>query len=49
VEQIDEKYESHGPDFWKWPAGRVDQWGISAPPSATLKEAQKRVFFAPNP
>jgi catechol 2,3-dioxygenase-like lactoylglutathione lyase family enzyme len=49
VEQIDEHYESHGPDFWKWPAGRVDQWGISAPPSATLKEAQRRVFFAPNP
>lgn len=49
VEQIDEHYETHGPDFWKWPPGRVDQWGISAPPSATLKEAQKRVFFAPNP
>ena len=49
VEQIDESYESHGPDYWKWPPGRVDQWGISAPPSATLKEAQKRVFFAPNP
>jgi len=49
VEQIDEQYESHGPDFWKWPAGRVDQWGISAPPSATLKEAQRRVFFAPKP
>ena len=49
VEQVDESYVSHGPDHWKWPAGRVDQWGISAPPSATLKEAQKRVFFAPNP
>ena len=49
VEQIDESYEAHGPEHWKWPAGRVDQWGISAPPSATLKEAQKRVFFAPNP
>jgi catechol 2,3-dioxygenase-like lactoylglutathione lyase family enzyme len=48
VEQIDEHYESHGPDYWKWPPGRVDQWGISAAPGATLKEAQKRVFFAPN-
>jgi catechol-2,3-dioxygenase len=47
VEQVDEHYEAHGPDFWKWPPGRTDQWGISAPPSATLKEAQKRVFFAP--
>jgi catechol 2,3-dioxygenase-like lactoylglutathione lyase family enzyme len=49
VEQIDESYESHGPDYWKWPPGRVDQWGISAAPGPTLKEAQKRVFFAPHP
>lgn len=49
VEQIDESYESHGPEHWKWPPGRVDQWGISPPPSDTLKAAQKRVFFAPNP
>ena len=47
VQQVDESYETHGPDFWKWPPGRLDQWGISGPPSGTLKEAQKRVFFAP--
>lgn len=49
VEQIDEHYEAHGPEHWKWPPGRVDQWGISQPPSAALKEAQRRVFFSPNP
>ena len=49
VEQIDDSYVSHGPDHWKWPPGRVDQWGISAAPGAALKEAQKRVFFAPQP
>jgi catechol 2,3-dioxygenase-like lactoylglutathione lyase family enzyme len=49
VEQVDDSYESHGPEHWKWPPGRFDQWGISAPPSDTLKAAQKRVFFAPNP
>jgi catechol 2,3-dioxygenase len=49
VEQVDDSYVSHGPDFWKWPPGRLDQWGISQPPTATLKEAQKRVFFAPQP
>ena len=48
VEQIDESYEAHGPDHWKWPPGRVDQWGISPPPGPVLKEAQKRVFFAPS-
>lgn len=49
VEQVDESYEAHGPDYWKWPPGRVDQWGISPPPASVLKEAQRRVFFAPNP
>jgi catechol 2,3-dioxygenase-like lactoylglutathione lyase family enzyme len=45
VEQVDESYKVGMPTDWKWPSGRVDQWGISAPPSATLKEAQKRVKF----
>lgn len=49
VEQIDEHYVSHGPEHWKWPPGRVDQWGISPPPGLTLKEAQKRIFFASHP
>ena len=49
VEQIDEHYAAHGPEHWKWPPGRVDQWGISPAPGPTLKEAQKRIFFAPTP
>jgi len=49
VQQVDDGYVSQGPEHWKWPPGRVDQWGISAPPGATLKEAQRRIFFAPNP
>lgn len=46
VEQIDDSYQPGGPSDWTWPPGRVDQWGISAPPSARLKEAQRAVFFA---
>jgi len=49
IEQVDESYRAHGPEHWKWPAGRFDQWGISPPPSPTLKEAQKRVLFVPTP
>jgi catechol 2,3-dioxygenase-like lactoylglutathione lyase family enzyme len=45
VEQVDETYKVGMPTDWKWPTGRVDQWGISAPPSAKLKEAQKLVKF----
>jgi catechol 2,3-dioxygenase len=48
VEQVDERYQPRGPEDWKWPPGRVDQWGISAPPGATLKEAQRRVLFVPS-
>ena len=47
VQQIDDNYQAGQPSDWAWPPGRVDQWGISAPPSARLKAAQKAVFFAP--
>ncbi len=46
VAQIDDSYGAGGPADWTWPAGRVDQWGISAPPSARLKAAQRAVLFA---
>jgi catechol 2,3-dioxygenase len=48
VEQVDESYRPRGPEDWKWPAGRVDQWGISHPPGPELKEAQRRVLFVPS-
>jgi catechol 2,3-dioxygenase-like lactoylglutathione lyase family enzyme len=48
VQQIDESYRVGGPADWTWPAGRVDQWGISAPPSARLKQAQRALFFTPS-
>lgn len=49
VEQIDDSHVPGGPEDWKWPAGRVDQWGISQPPSARLKEAQRQVLFVRSP
>jgi len=45
VQQIDDSYKSGQPTDWTWPSGRVDQWGISAPPSPRLKDAQKTVVF----
>jgi catechol 2,3-dioxygenase-like lactoylglutathione lyase family enzyme len=45
VQQVDESYRVKGPTEWTWPPGRVDQWGISAPPSVRLKQAQRAVFF----
>ena len=46
VEQIDDSYLAGSPTDWTWPPGRVDHWGISAPPSAALKMAQRAVLFA---
>ncbi len=48
VEEIDDSYQPGSPSAWAWPTGRTDQWGISAPPSARLKQAQRGVLFAPN-
>jgi catechol 2,3-dioxygenase-like lactoylglutathione lyase family enzyme len=47
VQQIGDDYPVGGPEDWKWPPGRVDQWGISPPPSDRLKQAQRAVFFVP--
>jgi catechol 2,3-dioxygenase len=47
VEQVDDSYQTGQPSDWTWPPGRVDQWGISQPPSARLKKAQRAVVFAP--
>jgi len=45
VEQIDESYRVGSPSDWIWPPNRIDRWGISAPPSADLKQAQRSIFF----
>lgn len=46
VQQVGDEYPFHGPEHWTWPPGRIDHWGISAPPSERMKEAQNRVAFA---
>ena len=48
VQQVDASYRVGSPIDWTWPPGRVDQWGISSPPSARLKQAQRAVFFLPS-
>ena len=49
VEQIDDSYRVGSPGDWTWPAGRIDQWGTGTPPTDQLKQAQRRVLFAPTP
>jgi catechol 2,3-dioxygenase-like lactoylglutathione lyase family enzyme len=47
VLQIDDTYEFHGPEYWKWPPGRLDQWGITPPHAARWKRIQDLVLFVP--
>jgi catechol 2,3-dioxygenase-like lactoylglutathione lyase family enzyme len=45
VLQIDDGYIPHGPDYWKFPPGRSDQWGVTDPPSARLARIQQLFRF----
>lgn len=45
VQQVDDSYRTGGPDDWKWPTGRTDQWGVGTSPSPRLKSAQKSISF----
>jgi len=46
VMQIEEGYRPHGPDYWVWPPGRTDHWGIAPPKPAYVKDAQLAIRFA---
>lgn len=46
VQQVPDDYRVGGPDDWKWPPGRVDQWGISSKDNARVSVAE-RVFRFP--
>ena len=45
VLQVDDDYRVGGPEDWKWPPGRTDQWGIAPPKSAEVKRAQLAIRF----
>lgn len=46
VLQVDDDYQSHGPDYWVWPKGRTDHWGIAPPKPENVKRAQLGIHFA---
>lgn len=46
VMQVGPDYVSHGPDYWKWPPGRADQWGVTAPHTARWKRIQDMFSFS---
>lgn len=46
VEQVADDHVARGPDFWVWPPGRTDQWGIAPPKPEATKKAQLAIRFA---
>ena len=46
VLQIDDSYQPRGPEFWKFPPGRSDQWGVTNPQTARLARIQQLFAFS---
>jgi len=46
VLQVDDSYVPHGPEYWKWPPGRMDQWGITPPHTQRWKRIQDKLGFS---
>jgi catechol 2,3-dioxygenase-like lactoylglutathione lyase family enzyme len=47
VSEVDDNYRVGGPDDWKWPAGRIDHWGVSAKDVARTSVAERAFRFLP--
>jgi catechol 2,3-dioxygenase len=45
IEQVDASYVPHGPDFWRFPPGRADRWGLTDPHSPRWKRIQDLYAF----
>jgi catechol 2,3-dioxygenase len=45
VLEVNDEYRPHGPDYWVWPAGRTDHWGIAPPKPNYVKQAQLAIRF----
>jgi 2,3-dihydroxy-p-cumate/2,3-dihydroxybenzoate 3,4-dioxygenase len=45
VSEVADDYHVGSPEDWKWPPGRIDQWGISTKDTARISEAERRFRF----
>jgi catechol 2,3-dioxygenase-like lactoylglutathione lyase family enzyme len=46
IEKVGDDHRVREPREWAYPPGRSDLWGITPPPSARMKDAQKKIGFA---
>ena len=45
VSEVSDDYRVGAPEDWKWPPGRIDQWGISTKDTAKISAAERRFRF----
>jgi catechol 2,3-dioxygenase-like lactoylglutathione lyase family enzyme len=45
VLQVTDDYRVGGPEDWKWPPGRIDQWGVSRKDTARIAAAERTFRF----
>lgn len=46
IGKVDAGYRIRAPGEWVYPPGHSDLWGATAPPTARMKAAQKKIEFA---
>lgn len=46
VSEVTDDYRVGSPEDWKWPPGRIDQWGISTKDTARISAAERIFRFA---
>lgn len=47
INLVDDNYPVGSPENWKWPPGRVDQWGVSMPNHPSGEIAERQYLFRP--
>jgi hypothetical protein len=45
VSEVGDDYKVGGPEDWKWPAGRIDHWGLSKKDTARTSAAEQVFRF----
>ena len=45
IVRVDDSYRTGGPDDWRWPPNRGDQWGITVKDTARMEPAERRFRF----
>lgn len=48
ISEVNDDYKTGTPEDWKWPPGRIDQWGLSTKDVPNITAAEKQFRFLEN-